>query len=65
VVTIKNKLAELRKSKNITQEELARKIGVTRNCISRIENGASNGSINVLYNIAKALGVKISDIFLD
>lgn len=62
---MKNKLAELRRSKKITQEELAQKVGVTRNCISRIENGASNGSINVLYNIAKALDVKISEIFLD
>ncbi|MBU8770286.1 helix-turn-helix transcriptional regulator [Cytobacillus oceanisediminis] len=62
---MKNRLAELRKTNGITQEELARKIGVTRNYISRIENGASNGSISVLYNIAKVLGVKISDIFLD
>lgn len=62
---MKNQLAELRKSKSITQEKLAELVGVSRNYISMIENSSKPGSIRVLHNIAKVLDVKIDDIFLD
>lgn len=63
---MQNQLATLRKEKNLTQEELALAAGVTRNYISKIENGNDvNVSLKVLSAIAKKLNVKISDIFLD
>lgn len=63
---MKNQLATLRKQKNITQQELAEAAGITRNYISKIENGEGvNVSINVLFAIADKLGIKVGDIFLD
>jgi putative transcriptional regulator len=63
---MENKLAALRKQKKLTQEELAAAAGITRNYISKIENGTDvNVSLKVLSAIAKKLEVKISDIFLD
>lgn len=59
-----NQLAKLREQKNVTQEELAIAVGVTRAHISKIENGKYTGSIKVLSRIAKKLDVKIEDIFL-
>jgi len=62
---MKNRLAEIRSNKKITQDELAAAAGVTRNHISRIENGVCSPSMKVLSRIAKFLEVKIDDIFLD
>jgi putative transcriptional regulator len=59
-----NQLRQLRKNRNFTQEELAKKVKVTRNHISKIENGGA-ASMSVWFEIAKALDVKLSDIFLD
>lgn len=61
-----NQLATLRKQKKLTQKELADAAGITRNYISKIENGSGvNVSLNVLSAIAKKLGVKLDDIFLN
>ncbi len=59
-----NDLVRLRKEKNLTQEQLAQLVGVTRNYICMIEGGHKNGSLQVVSQIAKHLGVKIDDIFL-
>lgn len=62
---MRNQLAELRKQKNLTQEQLASAAGITRNYISKIENGNDvNISLKVLSRIAQKLGVKMDDIFL-
>ena len=44
-----DKIKYYRRLKNITQEELAKEIGVTRDVIMNIENGARNGK-NLFYN---------------
>lgn len=61
---MEHQLRHLRKNKKFTQEQLAEKAEVTRNYISKIENGGT-ASVAVWYKIAKALDVKLSDIFLD
>lgn len=61
---MENQLASLRKQKNLTQEELALAVGVSRVHISKIENGNGKCSLDVLYAIAKKLDVNINDIFL-
>lgn len=61
-----NQLATLRKQKNLTQKELADAAGITRNYISKIENGNDvNVTYKVLSAIAEKLGVKVGDIFLE
>lgn len=44
-------LQELRKQKNMTQEQLAEKCGTTKNYISRIENDASDIRLATLMRI--------------
>lgn len=51
---------ELRKSKNLTQEQLAEKTGIEKGQISRIENGKYNLTLATISKIAKALGAKVN-----
>jgi HTH-type transcriptional regulator/antitoxin HipB len=44
-------IQEARKKKNLTQEELALKVGTTKNYISRIENDASDIRLSTLLRI--------------
>ena len=44
-------IQEARKKKNLTQEELALKVGTTKNYISRIENNASDIRLSTLLRI--------------
>lgn len=60
------KVKELRLARGMTQEELSRKSGVSRQIISNLENDdITVTSTNTLVRIAKALDAKVSDIFLD
>lgn len=62
---MKNRVRELRKDKNLTQEDLARKIDVTRQTIASLENGRYAPSIIVAYRITKILGYRlIEDVFV-
>jgi putative transcriptional regulator len=61
---MKTKIAFFRKKLNITQEELANAVGVTRQTILVLEQGKYNPSLVLAHNIAKALGQKrIEDVF--
>lgn len=57
------KIKEVRESKNISQEELSKKSGVSRTIISALENGKTNTTSKTLASIAKALGVSVDQIF--
>ena len=46
-------LQEMRKEKNLTQEQLADKCGTTKNYISRIENDASDIRLSTLMRIVQ------------
>ncbi len=46
-------LQEARKQQNLTQEELAQKVGTTKNYISRIENDASDIKLSTLMRIIR------------
>jgi len=62
---IKFKIKQIRQYKGISQEELARRVGVDRSYISKIENNTNNGSITLhtFLAIVKALDCKVYDIF--
>ena len=50
-------LKELRiESGNMTQEQLAKKVGISRTMITEIENGNANPSVKVAKKIAAVLG---------
>ncbi len=61
---MKNKIAELRKARKETQEELALAVGVTRQTIVSLENGKYIASLPLAFKIAKHFGTTIENIFI-
>ena len=61
---MKNRLEELRKAREITQEELAALLEVSRQTISSLEKGRYNPSILLAFKISRYFGQSIEDIFL-
>lgn len=55
-------LKELRREKNLTQEELGEKVGVTNKTISKWENGNYMPPIDVLMLLSEMYGVTINEI---
>lgn len=62
--TLKNKIENIRKEKNIRQEDFAKAMGVSRQTISSLENGRYNPSILLAYKIAKYFEMTIEEVFL-
>lgn len=58
----KENLIELRKCNNMSQEELAERIGVTRQTLSKYETGESIPDIEKCSAIAKVLGITMDDL---
>jgi len=52
-------IVKLRNSYNVTQAQLAKKVGTTQAVISRIENGTVNIGVDLLERIALAFDKKI------
>lgn len=61
---IKNNVNNLRINKKLTQEELANKLGVTRQTIIAIEKGNYTPSVLLALKIAKFFNKKVEDIFV-
>ena len=61
---MKNKIEAIRKQQHITQAELAKALGVTRQTISSLENGRYNPSIFLAHNIAQYFHTTIEEIFI-
>lgn len=56
-------LTRVRKSKGLTQEDLAHKADLTLSQIARIETGKLNTSISTVMVLLKALGADANDLF--
>lgn len=61
---MKNRLEEIRKQKQITQEELATVLEVSRQTISSLEKGRYNPSIILAFKIARYFNMSIEEIFI-
>ncbi|MBO4998057.1 MAG: helix-turn-helix transcriptional regulator [Lachnospira sp.] len=61
---MKNRLEELRKKHNLTQEELADRMEVSRQSIHSLESGKYNPSILLAFKLARYFHVTIEDIFI-
>lgn len=59
-----NRIKELRAKYDLTQEELAKKVGVRRETIVFLEQGKYNPSLKLAHDIAKTLKVKIEELFM-
>ena len=61
---LENRIRELRKQNNITQDELAKAVRVTRQTVISLENGRYNASLQLAHKIAVYFGMAIEDIFI-
>jgi len=59
------KLKALRKAKQMTLKDLARKAGCTDAYLSQLERGLGNPSVMILKNVASALGINVVDFFFE
>jgi putative transcriptional regulator len=62
-VSLRNHIRKLRFERNMTQEELALRTGVSRQTIMSIERGQTNPSVLLAYKISAALSVPITEVF--
>lgn len=58
-----SKLKEARIAMNLTQEQLADKVNISRQTVNLIENGKYNPSIELCINLCKCLGKTLDEIF--
>ena len=61
--TLITKMKELRASLNMSQEELAKKVGVRRETIARLEKGNYNPSLKLAMDIANVFEKSVEEIF--
>jgi putative transcriptional regulator len=59
-----NRIKELRARNNLTQLDLARKVGVRRETIVFLEKDKYNPSLKLAYDIAREFGLPIEEVFL-
>ena len=57
-----SRIKALRSAKNFTQEQIADKIGISRQKSARIESGVNSITLDILSEITEVLGVTIGDI---
>lgn len=60
----RTRIKELRARYDLTQEDLAKMVGVRRETILYLEKGKYNPSLELAYKIAKALETTIIDLFI-
>jgi len=61
---LETKLKVFRAMRDMTQEELARAIGVTRQTIIAMERGDYNPSLELAFKIARYFEATVEDIFI-
>ncbi|HEY7498161.1 MAG TPA: helix-turn-helix transcriptional regulator [Vicinamibacterales bacterium] len=61
--TLRNRLKVARAERNLSQEQLAQKVGVTRQTISSVETGAYCPSALLAFRLADTLGEPVDRLF--
>ncbi len=61
--SLSNNIRRLRFDRGMTQEELALRVGVSRQTIMSIERGATNPSVLLAYKVAMALQAPLTEVF--
>ncbi|MDD6037436.1 MAG: helix-turn-helix transcriptional regulator [bacterium] len=61
---MKNRVEELRKQLNMSQETFAKTLRVSRQTISAIETGKYNPSLDLAFEIADFFGKRIEEVFI-
>jgi transcriptional regulator with XRE-family HTH domain len=63
VYRVGRRVAELRRGREWTQEQLAEKLGTSVQWVSRIEGGTVNLTIHTLVGLGRVLDVEITELF--
>ena len=61
-IVFSNNLKEHRLKRNLTQQQLADRVGLTHQAISNYENDIRNINLDILVALAKILDVRIDDL---
>ncbi len=61
---MKTRIKEFRARYDLTQEDLAKKVGVRRETIVFLEKGKYNPSLKLAHDVAKALKTSIDELFI-
>ncbi len=61
---MRTRIKEFRARYDLTQEELAKKVGVRRETIVFLEKGKYNPSLKLAHDIARVLNSKIEEVFI-
>ena len=60
---MENQIRALRKERGISQEDLARRCGVSRQTINAIENNKYDPTLSLAFRLALRLGVTVDQLF--
>lgn len=63
VIETKNTIRERRKEKGISQEELAKRCGVSRQTVNAIENNKYDPTLMLAFSLAKVLETTVDELF--
>jgi putative transcriptional regulator len=63
-MAFRTRIKELRARYDLTQDDLAKQVGVRRETILYLEKGKYNPSLKLAHDVAKALRTNIDDLFL-
>jgi len=63
-MSFRTRMKELRARYDLTQEDLAKEVGVRRETILYLEKGKYNPSLKLAHDVAKALKTTIDDLFI-
>lgn len=62
---VAKRLAQVRRDKGLTQEQLAENSGLDRVAIANIETGLRRPTVTTMYRLARGMGVQVGDFFKD
>ena len=60
---MQNKIRERRKELGLSQDELAKKCGVSRQTINAIENNKYDPTLSLAFSLARELSIKVDELF--
>lgn len=61
---MENRIRERRKEMKISQEELAKKCGVSRQTINAIENNKYDPTLSLAFALSRELGMLVDELFI-
>lgn len=57
-----SKLQEIRKAQKLSLDELSKRAGVSKSMLSEVERNQANPTVGVLWRLASALGISLTDL---